>query len=387
MITKKLDENLKRVLIESVQNSYYDCLVYVRDVGKFISYINKNNICKVLKRFDFINALECRIEPNKLIKLASLDYVCYISSQSYVTALVDKSRKILIDNEIKLTGKNINICFIDTGIAMHLDFTLKKNKILKFIDLYNNIDIPYDDNGHGTFVSSVASGSGLLSNGKYKGIAPNSNIISIKALDGNGEANATKILEAMQWVYDNCKKYDIKIVCMSFGSEPLGYNDPIMKGAEALWNKGIIVVAAAGNSGPKKATIKSPGISSRIITVGALDDHRSEYEDLESNHFDIAEFSSRGPAFRLYKPDIVAPAVDICCCSYKGDYTTLSGTSVATPMIAGLIALILECKPKLKPDYVKRLLLSSCKPITYDRNLEGYGYPVMSEIVKKLKFL
>ena len=387
MITKKLDENLKRILVASTQNSYYDCLVYVRDIGKFISYVNKNNICKVLKKFNFINALECRVSPNNLIKLASIDYVGYVSSQSCVTALVDKSRKILIDHEINLTGKNVNICFIDTGIATHLDFTLKKNKIVKFLDLYNDVEIPYDDNGHGTFVSSVASGSGLLSNGKYKGIAPNSYIISIKALDRNGEASATKILDAMQWVYDNYKKYDIKIVCMSFGSEPLGYNDPIMKGAEALWNKGVVVVAAAGNSGPKKSTIKSPGISSRVITVGALDDHRAEDNDLKYRNFDIAEFSSRGPAFRLYKPDIVAPAVDICCCSYKGGYTKLSGTSVATPMIAGIVALILECKPKLKPDSIKRLILSSCKPITFDRNLEGYGYPVMSEIVKKINYL
>ena len=90
----------------------------------------------------------------------------------------------------------------------------------------------------------------------------------------------------MQWVYDNHKKRNIRVVCMSFGSEPLGYNDPIMSGAEELWKNGIVVVAAAGNSGPEFQTIKSPGVSSRIITVGGFDDNRISAEDFNEKFFE-----------------------------------------------------------------------------------------------------
>ena len=229
----------------------------------------------------------------------------------------------------------------------------------------------------------MCCGSGALSGGKFSGVAPQANIISLKALDKNGEASADKILNAMEWVYNNHKEYNIRVVCMSFGSEPLGFNDPIMKGAEALWREGVVVVAAAGNSGPEFQTIKSPGVSSQIITVGGFNDNRIE-DEFDKNYFEIAKFSSRGPAFSRFKPDMVAPAVEINSCGIGNKYVKLSGTSVATPMIAGFCALILEAKPFYKPNEIKRILLSSCKPISYNRNLEGFGYPDFNLIKKYL---
>ena len=275
------------------------------------------------------------------------------------------------------------IAYIDTGIFPHLDFTSKNNRIINFVDLINGKESPYDDNGHGTFIAGAGSGNGFISAGKYAGVAPYSNIISIKALNQLGEASALKILEAMQWVYDNAKKYNIRVVCMSFGSEPLGINDPIMKGAEVLWNEGIIMVAAAGNSGPEFETIKSPGVSSKIITVGGLNDGRTDDKVTNFKNYSIADFSSRGPALRKSKPDLVAPAVDIisCCNELGKSYTKLSGTSVATPMIAGICSLMLEKQPNLSPDAVKRKLITSCTGITFNRNVEGWGYPCCNSIL------
>ncbi|MBR2220834.1 MAG: S8 family serine peptidase, partial [Clostridia bacterium] len=212
------------------------------------------------------------------------------------------------------------------------------------------------------------------SSGKYAGVAPKSNIIAIKALDSGGEANATKILEAMQWIYENAMRFNIKVVCMSFGSEPLGAHDPIMQGAEKLWDKGIIVVAAAGNSGPEYSTIKSPGVSPKIITVGAFDDNRLDNTTFDPAFFEIAQFSSRGPAFDGFKPDLVAPAVDITSCGVEENYTTLSGTSVASPMIAGICALLVEQNPTSSPNQIKNNLLALCRPITFNQNKEGNGY-------------
>ena len=169
---------------------------------------------------------------------------------------------------------------------------------------------------------------------------------------------------------------------MSFGSEPIGYNDPIMQGANALWRDGVVVVAAAGNSGPNESTIKSPGISPEIITVGGFDDNRFDENSFNKDFFEMATFSSRGPALRHYKPDVVAPSVDIISCGRKEFYTKLSGTSVATPMIAGVVALMYERFPRLKPHEAKFRLLRGCQTIGFDANSEGYGVPNLARILR-----
>ena len=254
---------------------------------------------------------------------------------------------------------------------------IPKKRIIKFVDLINNKSSPYDDNGHGTFVASVFGGNGIVSGNKYIGIDNNINIISIKALDKNGESGAFNILKAMQWVLDNKNKYNIKVVCMSFGSMVIEKNDPLVLAAEVLWNNGICVVCAGGNSGPEKSTIKSPAASSKIISVGALDDKRHN-ESYNIENFKVAEFSSRGPIFNNYKPDIVASGVNVksaCNFGLEGKfYDTMSGTSIATPVVAGLCSLIISKKPKLSPSEIKNILIKNSNRITGDRNIEGFGW-------------
>ena len=373
---RKLDERLIKSFTLTSDNADILCLVYVNDFYKAKNFFKNNNV-QVVKEYKFLNLMAVKSTKNAIFSFEKLPFIEYISESSYVMALVDVARKIMKTDNVNYNGKNVTVAVLDTGISPHFDFVIGKNRVVKFVDLINGKKNMYDDNGHGTFVSGVCAGSGLLSFGKYRGFASNCNIVSVKALDKNGEANAMVILDAMEWVYDNYKKYNIKIVCMSFGSEPIGFNDPIMRGAEKLWNSGIIVVAAAGNSGPMYNTIKSPGVSSKIITVGGFNDNRMGKEFRE-NFFDIAEFSSRGPAFSKSKPDLVAPSVDITSCGLQNNYVTLSGTSVATPMIAGSCALILEKYPMLKPDQVKKMLLRSCRAITHNHNLEGWGYPILS---------
>ena len=379
MINRKIDTELKKILTLGNDEKEVKCLIYVSGFNANVKNLEDFGI-KIEEKFPFINAISAKVPVELINKLSMKSYVEYISSQSKVEALMNIARKVLKAENIT-GGNEVTIAYIDTGIAPHADFKLVRNRIIKFVDLINGKTNAYDDNGHGTFVAGVGSGNGALSGGKYRGIAPNSNIVSIKALDKHGEANATKILEAMQWVYDNNLEYNIKVVCMSFGSEPLGFNDPIMKGAEALWRKGIVTVSAAGNSGPDYKTIKSPGISPRIITVGGMNDNRFD-EEYKEEFFEIAKFSSRGPAFNKFKPDIVAPSVDINSCSNKEGYTKLSGTSVATPMIAGLCALAYEKNKYLKPDQIKRALLASSNGITYNRNLEGYGLPNLEKFLR-----
>lgn len=380
---EKIDKNLLGHAYALVGQDRLECIVKAFDFDRLKKYILHKKI-EVLHEYLFINSMHLRVNKKELYSLADLSQVAFVYSLAQANALMDVAKNVLEVDSTALTGRGVNIAFIDTGIASHCDFLLGQNRIIYFKDFVKDKTKHYDDNGHGTFVSGVCCGNGSLSAGKFCGVAPGANIISLKALNGAGEASADKILEAMEWVYLNHKAYNIKVVCMSFGSEPIGFNDPIMAGSEALWKEGVTVVAAAGNSGPEFQTIKSPGVSSQIITVGGFDDNRLEKSDFSANFFEIAPFSSRGPAFQRFKPDLVAPSVDITSCGTKNQYSVLSGTSVATPMIAGMVALMLEKNSSLTPRQIKMKLCSSCKQITFNKNLEGYGYPLFSSVLNKL---
>lgn len=380
MNINKIDKDLFDKTYALDEGQVRECIVHAYDYNRTKNILLHKKV-DILNEYLFINSFRVLANKKQISELSLLTQVKFISSVSKASVLMNVAKKILgVDNE-SLTGKGVTIAFIDTGIANHNDFCMGEKRIKFFKDFVNDKKGCYDDNGHGTFVAGVCSGNGSLSCGRYSGIAPQSKIISLKALNKQGEASADKILDAMEWVFDNHKKYQIKVVCMSFGSEPLGFNDPIMAGAEALWREGIVVVAAAGNSGPEYQTIKSPGVSSQIITVGGFNDNRVD-ENYNPDFFELAEFSSRGPAFQRFKPDLVAPSVDIISCSTKNGYTSLSGTSVATPMVAGLSALILEANPDVKPFDIKRALLSCAHPITFNKNNEGYGYPEIRKLIK-----
>lgn len=381
MIYNKIDKTLLQVVSFLEGGKSWECIVKANDYNRLKNILIHNKV-EILNEYLFINSFRVKVTKRQMSLLSNMSQVKFISSVSSASALMYISKKILKIDDIYLSGKDCTIAFIDTGITKHADFCIGEKRILFFKDFINEKVEPYDDNGHGTFVAGVCCGNGTLSCGKYSGIAPQAKIISLKALNALGEASADKILNAMEWVYNNYKEYNIKVVCMSFGSEPLGFNDPIMAGAEALWKEGLVVVAAAGNSGPEYQTIKSPGVSNQIITVGGFNDNRVDEGGYNENYFEMAEFSSRGPAFQRFKPDLVAPSVDIISCGKDKPYTSLSGTSVATPMIAGLIALMLEKEPYLKPNDIKKKLLSCCKPICYNKNFEGYGYPQISKFIK-----
>jgi serine protease AprX len=164
---------------------------------------------------------------------------------------------------------------------------------------------------------------------------------------------------------------------MSFGSTVMDVEDPLMYGAEVLWNNGIVVVSAAGNSGPNYSTIMSPGASKKIITVGSIDTTKGD-------KISVAEFSSRGPAFENFKPDIVLPGVDIISTGIfksKEFYTTMSGTSVSTPMVAGVASLMFNYNINYTPDQIKYMIVNSTIKFMDDRNAEGFGRLDLSKLM------
>ncbi len=359
---------IDRTLLSSVStmdNSHtQNVIIFASEFNKTKKFLDDNQY--TYRPYRFADCFLLNVDNYDLSILSNQNHIAYIYSNPKVMAESVEKDVIHISKltENKYFGQGQTICFIDTGIHPHLDFLFPTSRIIKFIDLVDKRSEPYDDNGHGTFVSGIACGNGIFSP-LNKGFAPLANIISIKALSEKGDSNSNVILDAMQWVYENHKAYNISVVCLSLGADVLKDSDPLSNGAEALWKRGIVVVAAAGNSGPDKKSIKSPGNNPNIITVGALD----------TESMSIADFSSRGPTIYGHKPDLVAPAVNITSCNNKKlPYTEMSGTSVATPIVAGICAIIKSKWPKMTNNEIKKFLLSHCTKITGDIDIEGAGY-------------
>ena len=273
-----------------------------------------------------------------------------------IYAQIQNAKNIVNCPENAYTGKGVTIAFLDTGICKIKDF---ENRILCFKDLINLNHNTYDDNGHGTHVSGIACSNGLL-----KGVAPKANIVMLKVLNESGNGNASDVLSGIQWVLNNHHKYNIKIVNLSIGTSSTMTNDPLVDAVEHLWDKGIVVVTAAGNNGPNPCSISSPGTSKKVITVGSSDDEI--YNKI---------YSGRGPTREcIIKPDILAPGSNITSCRCEnGEYKKLSGTSMSTPIVSGAVALLLEKEPSLSPDDVKYMLKLSSTSLNLPPNRQGWG--------------
>jgi len=375
----KLDKDLiNKINILNCSEKYIDVIVKVKNITGAKKFIANKYGAKQIIDLSFISCVGLSLTFENIIDLCKYAFVQSVTEVAKVKSLIYKSKKFLNVNNLygKITQLNSgHTCvIIDTGIYPHIDFCLGKNRIIKFVDLINNDKNPYDDNGHGTFVSGLICGNSIRS--IYSGIDNNARIIVIKALDNVGETKTTKILEAMQWVVENKKKYNIKIVCMSFGA--LGKDDdPLVFGAEVLWDNGIVVITAAGNNGPEYNTIMSPGTSRKVITVGAL--------NVKDNYFEVADFSSRGPVKNYYKPDVMAPGVDIISCNVFNKnnkfYTIMSGTSMSAPMVAGVVSLLFSINQNYTPDQIKYMLIHSSVEITGDKNIEGFGRLDLSKLI------
>ncbi len=261
-----------------------------------------------------------------------------------------------------ITGKNVVVAVIDTGIAQHPDV---KDRIIGFQDMVNGKTEAYDDQGHGTHCAGIVAGDGTASQGKYKGVAPEAKLIGVKVLDSRGSGSFSNVIKGIQWAVDNAKEKGINIISMSLGGRASkSYkDDPVAQAVEAAVKAGITPIIAAGNEGPSAGTIGTPAIAEHVITVGALDDKGT----LDRSDDGIANFSSRGPSKfdKLDKPDILAPGVNITSLSNTGDgYRSMSGTSMATPFMAGVAALMVQAKPDITPEQLKQLSIKTADKLT-----------------------
>ena len=264
-------------------------------------------------------------------------------------------------------GDGVTIAVVDTGIYPHADFG---SRIVGFKDYVNGRTAAYDDHGHGTHCAGITAGAGAT----YKGMAPHAKLVGVKVLNSAGSGSNSTIINGINWVVANKATYGIKVLSMSLGGTVTqsSTTDPVCAAVRSAWNAGLVVCIAAGNSGPSASTIGTPGNEPLIITVGASDDKNtvSISDDI------VASFSSRGPTSYdgWTKPDLLAPGTNIISCKNASTgYVSMSGTSMATPLVAGICAQYLEANPTATPATVKSNLKGSCDSLGYTANVQGSG--------------
>lgn len=269
------------------------------------------------------------------------------------------------------TGKGIGVAVLDTGCFPHEDL---RERIAAFSDFVQQRPNAYDDNGHGTHVCGIIAGNGLAGGERYCGIAPDCHLIPVKVLDKRGNGFASDVLAGLRWVREQRDIYNIRIVNISVGSfsrRNMSENSALVRGVNETWDAGLVVVVAAGNMGPGRGTITTPGISRKVITVGCSDDHKEV--NVMGNR--MIDYSGRGPTVScICKPDVVAPGASIISCSNRyGKYACKSGTSMATPFVSGALALLLEKYPEMNNRDVKLWLREHAVDIGLPRNQQGWG--------------
>jgi serine protease AprX len=247
------------------------------------------------------------------------------------------------------TKDDATIAVLDTGIhAQHLDF---QGKLLAWHDTVSGSPVPSDGNGHGTHVASIAAGRGLAS-AEHQGVAPGASLVMVRI------SQKSHALEAVQWVIDHRAQYGIDVMTMSFGfGIGADGSDSLAQAFDRAFEAGVVTVKSTGNSGPNLGTMTIPADARHILAVGAV-------ADPGKGGWNLATFSSRGPTTDgRVKPDISAPGVSISAArtGTTNGYTSLSGTSMAAPHLAGVAALVKAANPALDASDIRRILVETAQ--------------------------
>src|ERR1043166_8504045 len=374
---------------------------------------------RVLSRFGSFNATAVDLPADAVSSLADFPEVRYISKDRPARLLGHVSLTTGADavrsqsgagGSYTLDGSGVGIAVLDSSIS-HSHASLKdengNSRVVADVD-FTGEGIPAEDPyGHGTHVAALAAGNGSVAGGAYTGIAAGANIINLRVLDSGGLGTTSGLLAALDWVMNNRQQYNIRVVNMSLGTAAVDSyrNDPLCLAVRRLVDAGVVVVVAAGNEGKNAAgqklygMIHCPGNEPSAITVGAANTFGTDARDDDG----VATYSSRGPTRSswtdelglkhydgLMKPDLVAPgnkiieakavnnllaaqnpqlAANVSPVAVR-DQMYLNGTSMASPVVAGAAALILQANPSLTPNMVKAILEYTAQPLANFNTLE-----------------
>jgi serine protease AprX len=357
----------------------------------------------VLGQLPIVNGLVASLDHNGIVALSNQSNVAYISKDRPLTPFFDNAAPAVNAQAAwnsNFTGSGIGVALIDSGVNAHPDL-LSTGFLPVSRVVYNQSFVAGDSSaadayGHGTHIAGLIAGDGLSSTGfifsqTFKGIAPGAHIVNLRVLDANGSGTDSQVIAAISQAINLKSKYNIKVINLSLGRGVFeSYKlDPLCQAVERAWKSGIVVVVAAGNNGrylptAGYATVTSPGNDPYALTVGSMKPMGTpeRADDL------IASYSSKGPTLidHVVKPDLVAPGnllvstetsnttlfntepdnrVPYSAYIYGGPssaskfYFELSGTSMATGVVSGVVADLLQARPLMTPDQVKARLMKT----------------------------
>jgi serine protease AprX len=397
---KAADKEKVRVIIQTTGDP---------DAAGVSEFVTKKD-GKLLQKFESFSGIAAEISLEELENTASQSAVARISlddtvsGNAYSQDIINYLNYIDINRVVSgqpqawfdygLTGSGIGVAVIDSGISGSADVKTQKD-----IDFTGQLTTA-DKYGHGTHVAGILAGGGTNSQYKFVGGAPYVNLVNLRVLDENGTGSTSNVIKAIEWAIANRwsngkdgKPLNIRVINLSLGHTPneSALTDPLTIACRKAVQAGIVVVAAAGNYG-KDANgntvfggITSPGTEPSVITVGAV----STFNTLSRADDVVASYSSRGPTIDgLMKPDIAAPGTGIIgpaavgnkllktypSLAYDANYMRLSGTSMAAPVVAAAVAMMLQKSPALKPNAVKAILMYTAEKKGVNALEMGAGY-------------
>jgi len=392
---------------------------------------NKGGVLKT--KLDFIKGAHYSVPVDALDDLADDPDVAYISPNRPVRGSLDHAVSAVNGDLAYASGWNgmgIGIAVVDSGVTSNYDLNSDGNgpsRIVYSQSFVATETTTSDLYGHGTHVAGIIAGNGSSSSyynylGVYRGLAPEASIVNLRALDSTGAGTDSAVIAAIQQAIALQNTYNIRVLNLSLarGVYESYTLDPLCQAVESAWKAGIVVVVAAGNMGQYNgsgtngyATIGAPGNDPYVITVGATNTHGSGAQASQT----MTSYSSKGPTAldHIVKPDLVAPgnkvvsrmassndtlatsypALSVYPCNQSRSncgaqygsprYMRLSGTSMATPVVSGVAALLLQKTPSLTPDQVKaRLMKTAWKAFASSATATDAGTGVVYQIQQDL---
>lgn len=395
-LNRKLDVNLKNCISSKCQKDYRVIIKYKNFRNDIVKKIPayKGEVIHNIDRCNIISAKLNSKGINRLLEYPDIEYICFDEYLFLCGMSVPAANKVKLTSDTKLTGKNIGIGIVDSGVYPHSDLLSPYNRISSFVDLINNLNYPYDDNGHGTCTCGIIGGNGNKSNGMYRGVAPNCNIHCYKAFDKLGKGFFSDILYSIESLIKESEKHNIKVLCLPF--ELLSYNSFLQSCFDSMLalaiESKITPVVPSGSNRNIEGSLTGIALCKNCITVSGLDTS----SEIKPYSYSSAGISKKNET----KPNLSAACVDIislnCNINYISEkngvklypkkldtsYKTFSGTSMATAYISGLCTLLYENNPDLSFNDILSLLQLSCDPLEFPRGFQGEGKVNISKIIK-----
>ena len=357
------------------------------------------------RRLGLLNSQVADIPNAALEALADRASVRAVRLDRRVTGTMERTGATIgatwVRENLGLDGAGVGVAIIDSGVTSGHD-DLGSGRVVHFADFVDFQPLASDEYGHGTHVAGIIAGSGYDSNGARRGVAPAANLVVLKVLDGDGYGYISNVIAALDYAVEHRAQFNIRVINLSVAAGVYeSYDtDPLTLAAKRAVRAGVVVVTAAGNLGRNAQRaiqyggITAPGNAPWVLTVGASSHNGTVSRSDDS----MAAFSSRGPSFIDYtaKPDLVAPGVGIesladatstlfaahptarlwgTLDTATQPYLSLTGTSMAAPVVTGTVALMMQANPALTPNLVKAILQYTAEHKSrYDDLTQGAGF-------------